>query len=130
MRWGGGTCLSSGVSVQGDLCPGGGLSLSGRSLSRGGLCPGVSPSGGICPGGLCPRGSPSGRESLSRGSLSGRVSVQRGLCQEDPQTETTPPPLDRMTDSSKNINLPQTSFAGGKYTKCMQFFLNDQLYCY
>ena len=31
------------------------------------------------------------------------VSVQR----------ETPPPVNRMTDASKNITLPQTSFAGG-----------------
>ena len=33
----------------------------------------------------------------------------------------TPPPLTRMTDVSKNITLPQTSFAGGKY-----LFLSNQ----
>ena len=27
----------------------------------------------------------------------------------------SPPPVDRTTDASKNIILPQTSFAGGKY---------------
>ena len=26
-------------------------------------------------------------------------------------------PMDRMTDTCKNITLPQTSFAGGKYYK-------------
>ena len=26
----------------------------------------------------------------------------------------TPPPVDRLTDTCKNITFPQTSFAGGK----------------
>ena len=39
------------------------------------------------------------RGCLSRGCLSGRP----------------PPPVTRMTDRCKNITLPQTSFAGGKY---------------
>ena len=51
------------------------------------------------------------------GSLSGESPWQR-----PPQTETPslnrPAPLDRMTDASKNITLPQTSFAGGN--KLMQ----------
>ena len=46
-------------------------------------------------------GSLSGR-SLSRGSLCPGGSLSGGLC-----------PVDRMTDASKNIILPQTSFAGG-----------------
>ena len=46
---------------------------------------GESLSGGICPGGLCPG----------------------GLC------PVRPPPVNRITDASKNVTLPQTSFAGG-----------------
>ena len=48
---------------------------------------------------------------LSRGSLSGgwRVSVWGSLSRGKPL-----PPVDRMTDASKNITLPHTSFAGGK----------------
>ena len=29
----------------------------------------------------------------------------------------TPPPVNRITDKCKNITLPQTSFAGGNYSK-------------
>ena len=47
--------------------------------------------GGLCTGGLCPGG-------LCPGSL----------CPEGD------PPVNRMTDTSKNITLPKTSFAGGK----------------
>ena len=45
--------------------------------------------------------------SLSRGwgSLSGRPLPGQRL----------PPPVNRMTDASKNITLPQSSFAGGNY---------------
>ena len=38
--------------------------------------------------------------------------------------EPTPPPLNRMTHRCKNITLPQTSFAGGKY-----YFGTCQLAC-
>ena len=101
------------VSIQWSLCPGG--------LCPGGLCPGVSPSGVICPWDLC-QGSPSHLGGLCLGGLC----PEGSLSERPPQTETPPPlPVDRMTDSSKNINLPQTSFSGGKYTKCMQFFLNE-----
>ena len=30
-------------------------------------------------------------------------------------SDPLPPPVDRMTDISKNITLPQTSFVGGNY---------------
>ena len=113
----GGGYLSRGSLSRGSLS--GGRSLSGVSVQR---C--LHPDG-ICPGGLCPRGSLSGWVSV-QGSLCLRAfSVQRGLCQEDPQDRDHHPPMDRMIDSSKNINLPQTSFADGKYTKCMQFFLRE-----
>ena len=49
-------------------------------------------------------GSLSRAGSLSRGSLSGRNPPDR-----DPSRL-----VNRMTDASKNITLPQTSFAGGK----------------
>ena len=51
---------------------------------------------GSLSGGLCPEG------SLSGESLSMRVSGGRPH-----------PPVNRMTDTSKNITFPQTSFAGG-----------------
>ena len=41
-------------------------------------------------------------------SVHGGVSVWGSLCPEGD------PPLDRMTDASRNITLPHTSFAGGK----------------
>ena len=54
------------------------------------------PEWGLCPGGLCLRG----------------LCPGRGLCQGEPPDRD--PPVYRMTDMSKNITLPQTSFAGGK----------------
>ena len=36
----------------------------------------------------------------------------------------TPPPMNRMTDRCKNITLPQTSFAGGNYSRgCKKYKL-------
>ena len=46
---------------------------------------------------------PPGR-TMGPGSQTGSDIIQR-----------PPPPLDRMTDASKNITLPQISFADGKY---------------
>ena len=57
-------------------------------------------SGGLSRGGLCP----------------GRVSVQGGLC---PEGDPLPLPVNRITDVSKNITLPKTSFAGGKDFKSL-----------
>ena len=34
-----------------------------------------------------------------------------------PQMKTPSPPVNRMTDISQNITLPQTSFAGGNYLR-------------
>ena len=92
--------LFRGVSVQGGSLSGsvsaqeagfsvqgvsGGISVQGVSV-QGVSVQGVSARAGLCPG---------VRGSLSRGSLSGR------------------PPVG--TDRCKNINLSQSSFAGGKY---------------
>ena len=49
---------------------------------------------------------------MGEGLCPGGVSVR-----ETPWTETSPPPVNRMTDASKNITLPQTSFAGGNKDK-------------
>ena len=110
--------MHGGVSVQGGLCPRGSLSgrsLFRRSLSGGSLCRGVSVQGvsvygSLCKGvsvqgGLCP-------EVSVQGGLCTGVSVQVGLCQGDLPRQRPPPPVDRMTDVSKNITFPQTSFAG------------------
>ena len=111
-----GLCPGGGVSFRG-FCPGGGVSV------QGGFCPGegfLSRGRGLCPGGgvsvrgrgLCPGG---GVSVQGEGSLSGGgVSVQGGLClcQVGPSGQRPPPsPVDRMTDTSKDISLPQTSFA-------------------
>ena len=39
-----------------------------------------------------------------------------------------PPTMDRMTDICKNITLPQTSFAGGKYTRYSRMFVVTELF--
>ena len=63
------------------------------------------------------------------------VSVRGSLCQGDsPPTHTDKdpfPPVDRMTDASKNITLPQTLFAGGKYIPCISpnDVFGDIVYC-
>ena len=38
-------------------------------------------------------------------------------------TETPLPPMDRMTDASKHITLPQTSFAGGNHLTDREHYL-------
>ena len=43
------------------------------------------------------------RKNMGPGSQTGSDIIQR-----------PPPPMNRMTHASKNITLPQTSFAGGK----------------
>ena len=45
--------------------------------------------------------------------LPGGVSATGGVG--IPACTETDPPVNRMTDRCKNITLPQTSFAGGKY---------------
>ena len=88
------------VSVQDGLCSGGSLS---REVSvQGGLCPGrvsvqeISVQGGG--GSLYSTETPS--------------SLVNRMTHTVPQTDT--PLVNRMTDVSKNITLPQTSYAGGK----------------
>ena len=67
--------------------------LGGREVSaQRGVCSGGIYLGGVCPGGCLPSG-----------------------CL--PRRCTPPTPVNRITDRCKNINLPQTSFAGGKYVK-------------
>ena len=59
---------------------------------------GVSLEGGLCPGGsLCQGDTP--RRNMGPGSQTGSdIIIQR-----------PPPPVNRMTDTSKNITLPQTT---------------------
>ena len=75
-------------------------------LYGGGLYPGRLCPGGHCPGGLCTGG-------LCRGGLC----ASGGLYQGDPLERDPVPTVDRMTDVSKNITLPQTSFADGNQKK-------------
>ena len=84
----GGHCL--GVIVRGGVSAQG-VSVLGSLSGEGSLSRGVSVQGGFCPGGLCPGG------SLSRG-----VSV-RGVS----LTETPSPSVNRITNTCKNITLPQ-----------------------
>ena len=72
------------------------------SLSRGVSVWRVSVQGGLCVGG-----------SLFKGFVSGGGG---GLCQGVPLRQRPSPPVNRMSDASKNITLLHTSFAGGKYT--------------
>ena len=67
------------------------LTISQHVLSRG-----VSTQGGVCPGGL-PRG----------GGVCTGECLQGGCLANTPQTRGTHPPVDRMTDTCKNITLPQ-----------------------
>ena len=66
-------------------------------------------------GGLCPGGG----GSLSRGwgGVSRGVSVERGVSVQGVSVQGEPP-VNRMTHVSKNITLPQTSFAGGQNAIC------------
>ena len=61
----------------------------------------------------------------------------------EPETETppegiwcqaarssSPAPVNRMTHLSKNITLPQTSFAGGKNTPRLPHFDKDKIPCF
>ena len=53
--------------------------------------------------GTCDQGQRPPRRNMGSGSQTGSDIIQ-----------TPPPPMDRMTDTCKNITLPQSSFAGGK----------------
>ena len=105
----------------------GGLPTPGGSTSRGATQPrGLPNPWGVCiygglhlggllnPWGVCIWGSAQPRGvclggSASRGCLPNpQVCLQGGW-------EDLPPPVNRMTHRCKNITLPQTSFAGGKY---------------
>ena len=100
----------SGWSLSRDLC------LSRGSVSRGSLSRGLCP-GGICPGGLCPETPGKNMESETdtpgRNMTPGRDIMQR-------------PPENRMTDKCKNITLPKTLFAGGKYSQLWKW--NENLH--
>ena len=89
---------------------------SGRHVKRpGGTClaggGGVCSGGGICPGGCLARGCVCPGECLPRGvcwweSVCVGVSAQGvGVCQTPPTPP--PPPVYRITDTCKNITLPQ-----------------------
>ena len=86
------------VSV-GFACP----TPGGGGLHRGGSS---QPGGGVCIGG--------GSVQLRAGPHPAGGSVQpwEGVCI---QGGWANPPVNRMTHRCKNISLPQTSFAGGKY---------------
>ena len=87
-----GCTWSWGVSAQGVSAPGGCLLWEGVYL-----VPGVSALGGVC--------------SLGGVPGPGAGVPAPGGCQ-------VLPPVNRMTNRCKNITLPQTSFAGGKYLDC------------
>ena len=98
-----GVCVQGRISVQWGLCPGEGISVQGVCV-QGGLCPGgFFVQGGLCPGEVSVQGRSLPRGGLCPwGSLFGGVSVQGGLPDRDP-----PPPVNRITDTCKNITLPQ-----------------------
>ena len=81
------------------------LTLSRSIRRKGGICAGkVSAQGGVYLGGVSQGG-------LSRGRMPRRVCIP--AC----NGADSPTPVNRITDRCKNINLPQTSFAGGKNPK-------------
>ena len=88
-------------------------------LYREGLCPGPFCPGPFCPGGLC------------MGVSVQEVSVQGVSVQEVSVRDTWRDPLPTvniMTDTSKNITLPPTLFAGGNKRKILrQHGLSDLL---
>ena len=86
------------------LVPGGGC-----TWSRGVCVPGP---GGCVPG-------PRGVYLVPGGYLVWGVYLVWGECtwsREGYLVRYSPPPVNRMTNRCKNITLPQTSFAGGKYS--------------
>ena len=92
--------LAGGVPARGCTCPGECTCL--------GVPGGVPAQGVYLPRGTCPGGVPAQGVYLPRG-----CTCLGGTC---PGTRH-PPPVNRMTDRCKNITLPQTWFAGGKYSK-------------
>ena len=64
--------------------------------------------GGVCPGDVCPRG------CLHRGRCLHRGGVCLGGVSQHAMGQTSLP-VNRIMDRCKNITLPQTSFASGKY---------------
>ena len=93
----GGLYLPGGIPAWGVYMPRGGVYLQGN-LPRGCTCLGGVPAQGE--GCTCPAGHTCQGVFLPRG----------GTCQ------GTHPPVNKMTDRCKNITLPQTLFAGGKYS--------------
>ena len=88
--------MSRGWCVQGSVCPWG---------VQGEVC-----AGWVCIWvvGVCVQG------YMSSGLVSRGQCVSGGVHPPRPEADTSLPPVDRMTDMSKNITLPQTSYAGGK----------------
>ena len=113
---------------RGVYLPGGVTCPKGVYLPRGMyLQGGVPEQGGLtCQGGYLPRGVNLPGGYLPRGvNLPGGVPAQGGLPARGGTCQGTPPipPVNRMTDRSKNITLPQTSFAGGNNYDCYNFLL-------
>ena len=116
--------------IWGGVCPGGvcpGGCLPRGCLSRGLSVQGACLPGGVCPGGVCPGGVPCRLSHhafdvtciLSWHQLrlitSAAVYIVSGHVTCGASWDTQFPPVDRMTDTCKNITFSQTLFAGGKY---------------
>ena len=99
-RWG--VCLLRGWLLPGGCLLPGDASLPGGLPARQGVC--------LLPGGL----SQEGGASLLGVSLLGDLLPREVSLMGDS-------PVNRMTNRCKNITLPQTSFAGGKYISLSQF---------
>ena len=96
-------------------------SLPYRGLCLGGICPWGSLSRDSLSGDLCQGDPPPPQGTLDQGQTpplppkehGTKITRQEVTSYRDPQSP--PPPVNRMTRVSKNITLPQTLFAGGKY---------------
>ena len=83
----------------------------GACLTGGHVWQGACMAGGVNTRGLCMAGGMHGR-----GCMAGQHAWH------------TSPPVDRITDVCKNITLPQTLFAGGKYTNSLIVSPIDQIF--
>ena len=99
-----GRCTCQGVPARGRYLLGGVPAQGGCTCWRVYLLGGVPAGGYTCHGVYLPRGCTCPGGVPAKGIVS---------C---PGT-APPPPVNRMTERCKNITLPQTSFAGGKYMK-------------
>ena len=72
---------------------------------------------GAC-GGMCGRGCACGGHVWWGGHAGGRGACMAQGCVRGMHA----PHVDRMTDACKNITLPQTSYAGGKYERTRNTF--------